>query len=105
MIIDASTNSASTMRKIELVDTHAHVNFNAYKDDAEDVISRSLENNLRMINVGSQYATSKRAVEMAEKYETGVYAAIGLHPIHLETGLVKIKEDPEEIQIILNRIF
>ena len=81
-----------------LIDTHAHVNFNAYKADSDEVVRRSLNNNIWMINVGSQYSTSKKAVEMAEKYETGVFAAIGLHPIHLETGLVKIKEDPEEIQ-------
>jgi TatD DNase family protein len=81
-----------------LFDTHAHVNFNAYKDDAKEVILRSLAENLWMINVGSQYSTSKRAVEMAESYESGIFAAIGLHPIHLETGLVKIKDDPDEIQ-------
>jgi TatD DNase family protein len=81
-----------------IVDTHAHVNFNAYKDDADKVVSRSLEGGVWMINVGSQYSTSKRAVEMAHKYKEGVYAAVGLHPIHLETGLVKIKGDPEEIQ-------
>jgi TatD DNase family protein len=80
-----------------LFDTHAHVNFNAYKDDADEVIRRSLDSGMNLINVGSQYSTSQRAVEIAEKYE-GVYAAIGLHPIHLETGLVKIKDDPEEIQ-------
>lgn len=80
-----------------LFDTHAHVNFNAYKDDADEVIRRSLDFGMNLVNVGSQYSTSQRAVEIAEKYE-GVYAAIGLHPIHLETGLVKIKDDPEEIQ-------
>jgi TatD DNase family protein len=83
---------------LKLFDTHAHVNFNAYKDDADDVIRRSLDAGMEIINVGSNYATSQRAVEIAEKYEKGVYAAIGLHPIHLETGLVKIKDDPEEIQ-------
>ncbi|MDO8601125.1 MAG: TatD family hydrolase, partial [bacterium] len=34
----------------------------------------------------SQYSTSQRAVEMAEKYPEGVYAAIGLHPIHSGEG-------------------
>lgn len=82
-----------------LIDTHAHLNFNAYKDDADEVIRRSLENNTWMINVGSQYKTSKRSVEIAESYEKGVYAAVGLHPIHLETGLVKIKNDNEEIEV------
>lgn len=81
-----------------IIDTHSHVNFNAYKDDSADVIRRSLDGGVWMINVGSQYTTSKRAVDMAQQYKEGVYAAIGLHPIHLETGLVKIKEDPDEIQ-------
>jgi TatD DNase family protein len=81
-----------------IIDTHSHVNFNAYKDDSSEVIGRSLSNDIWMINVGSQYTTSKRAVEMAEKHKEGVYAAVGLHPIHLETGSVKIKDDPEEIQ-------
>ncbi|MFH1509872.1 MAG: TatD family hydrolase [Candidatus Nealsonbacteria bacterium] len=81
-----------------IIDTHAHLNFNAYKDDVDEVIKNCLENDVWMINVGSQYNTSKRAIELAEKYPKGVYATIGLHPIHLETGLVKIKDDPEEIQ-------
>ena len=41
---------------------------------------------LWMINVGSQYSTSKRAVEIAEKYEKGIYAAVGLHPIYAKDG-------------------
>lgn len=82
-----------------LIDTHAHLNFNAYKLDAQEVIDRSLKNNVWLINVGSQYETSKRAVEIAEKYDKGVFASVGLHPIHLETGLVKIKNDNEEIEL------
>ncbi len=66
-----------------LIDTHAHINFSVYKDDADEVIKRALKNDIWMINVGSQYDTSKRAVEMTEKYEKGVYAAITLHHIHL----------------------
>lgn len=82
-----------------LIDTHAHLNFNAYKSDADEVIRRSFDNGVWLINVGSQYETSKRAVEIAEKYPQGVYAAVGLHPIHLATDLVKIKNDTEEIEI------
>ncbi len=81
-----------------LFDTHAHLNFAAYKDDRNEVIKRALDNNVWLINVGSKYETSKRAVEIAQNYEQGVWAAVGLHPIHLETQLVKIKVDPEEIQ-------
>ena len=82
-----------------LIDTHAHLNFNIYKNDADEVIRRSLDNNIWMINVGTKYETSKKAVELAQKHSQGVFAAIGLHPLHLETGLVKIKNDNEEIEV------
>ena len=82
-----------------LIDSHAHLNFNAYKDDAQEVIKRSLENDVWMINVGSQYSTSKKAVEIAEKYLQGVYAAIGLHPGHLSAGIFKTKIDKEETEL------
>jgi TatD DNase family protein len=35
-----------------------------------------------MINVGTQKDTSRAAVELAQKYSQGMYAAIGLHPVH-----------------------
>jgi len=65
-----------------LIDTHAHVNFSAFKNDADEVIRRSLASDTWMILVGSETKTSKRALEYANKYERGVYAAIGLHPMH-----------------------
>ena len=66
-----------------LIDTHAHLNFNDFRNDFDKVIKRSLAEDIWMINVGSKYETSKKAVEIAEKYN-GVFAAIGLHPIHAE---------------------
>lgn len=80
-----------------LIDSHCHLNFQAFKDDADQVIGRSLADGVWMINVGSQLETSQRAVELAEKYAEGVYAAIGLHPIHVIGHLMKNKLDPEEL--------
>ena len=65
-----------------LIDTHTHVNFRAYKDDGDKVIQRALDKKIWLINIGSQYSTSRRAVDYAQKYQKGVYAAVGLHPIH-----------------------
>lgn len=79
-----------------LIDTHAHVNFAAYKDDADEVIKRALAKDIWLVNVGSQYSTSVRAVEYAEKYPEGVYAAIGLHPIQLKHGCF-VYLDPQEL--------
>jgi len=76
-----------------LIDTHAHVNFNAFKDDADDVIRRSLAGNTWMILVGTEAKTSKRALDYANKYEKGVYAAVGLHPVHLEEVLAENNDE------------
>ena len=69
---------------MKFFDTHTHANFNSFKDDSQEVIERALKNNVWLVNVGSQASTSKRAVEMAQNYQEGVYAAVGLHPSHLE---------------------
>lgn len=69
-----------------LIDSHAHLNFSVYNADAKEVIKRSLDNDVWMINVGSQYSTSKKAIEIAEQYPQGIYAAVGLHPIHVKEG-------------------
>ncbi len=65
------------------IDTHAHINFNAYKDDGPEVIKRTLEGGVWMILVGSEAKTSERSVSIANQYNEGVYAAVGLHPSHL----------------------
>ncbi len=65
-----------------MFDTHCHIQFNAYKDDYEDVIKRCREKGVILNVVGSQKDTSVRAVEYAEKYNN-IFATIGLHPIHL----------------------
>ena len=67
-----------------LIDTHAHLNFKAYKEDGDEVIKRSLKNDVWLINVGAEWDTSKRAVEYVEKYPKGVFAAVGLHPFHVK---------------------
>jgi len=81
--------------KPKLIDTHGHVNFNAFKDDGYEVIKRALDEGVGIIMPGSQIDTSKRAVEYAEKLNHPfVKAAIGLHPIHLED----IEVDDSEVE-------
>ncbi len=65
-----------------MIDSHCHIQFNAYKDDADAVIKKCQERGVLMNCVGSQMDTSIRAVEYAEKYPD-IYATVGLHPIHL----------------------
>ena len=74
-------------------DAHTHIHFAAYANDFRDVIDRALKKEVGMVLVGTQRDTSRAGVELAREYSEGVYAAVGLHPIH--TG--KSWHDPEEL--------
>jgi len=67
------------------IDTHAHLNFEAFEKDYRDAIERARQNDVGVIiNVGSNFETSKKAIEIANNFPNGVYAAVGLHPIHVK---------------------
>lgn len=78
------------------IDIHSHVNFKVFDADRDEVIKRALENDTWVINVGTQIDTSRNAVELANKYEEGVYAVIGLHPIHTGASHHDAKELGED---------
>lgn len=67
-----------------LIDAHTHVQFAAYENDYRSVIDRSLAAGIWLVNIGTQKDTSLKAVQIADGYKEGVYATIGLHPIHTE---------------------
>ncbi|OGF51614.1 hypothetical protein A3H04_01300 [Candidatus Giovannonibacteria bacterium RIFCSPLOWO2_12_FULL_43_11c] len=67
---------------MKLFDVHTHVQFAAFRDDAKTVILRALEAGVWMINVGTQKDTSEAAIKIAHEYKEGIYATVGLHPIH-----------------------
>ncbi|KKW20356.1 MAG: Hydrolase, TatD family [Candidatus Adlerbacteria bacterium GW2011_GWC1_50_9] len=69
---------------VRFFDVHTHVQFAAFKDDRKEVLERALKNDVWVVNVGTQRDTSESALELAEKYPEGVWAAVGLHPIHAE---------------------
>ncbi|PJE73804.1 MAG: hydrolase TatD [Candidatus Terrybacteria bacterium CG10_big_fil_rev_8_21_14_0_10_41_10] len=81
----------------KLIDTHTHVNFSAFKNDGKEVIKRALDEDVWIINVGSQANTSERAVKIANEYDEGVYAAVGLHPAHLEEQEIDYEEEGNKI--------
>ncbi|MBI4094680.1 MAG: TatD family hydrolase [Candidatus Liptonbacteria bacterium] len=73
-------------------DAHTHAQFAAFEHDWKEVIDRALREHVWMINVGTQKDTSEKAIEVAHKYEEGVYATVGLHPIHTEKSYHDVKE-------------
>ena len=64
-----------------LFDTHVHLNAEQYKEDLEEVINRAqLEGVSKMVVVGFDTPTIKKAIELAEKYSF-IYASVGWHPV------------------------
>jgi len=64
------------------IDTHCHLNFEAFKDDWEKVADDCIKSGVgKMIMVGADLTTSTRAVELAQKHPA-LYAAVGVHPHH-----------------------
>ncbi|MFP3983909.1 MAG: TatD family hydrolase [Desulfurivibrionaceae bacterium] len=68
--------------KYSLIDTHCHLDMDPYKNDLDEVISRAAEAGVtRILSIGIDLASSRRAVELANQYPE-IFAAIGVHPHH-----------------------
>jgi TatD DNase family protein len=89
-----------------LIDTHAHLDFPDFANDLEDVLRRAAEADVkRIITIGTSIESSRRAIELAEKYPS-VYATIGVHPSHAEeaeedvmTPLRELAKNPRVVAI------
>ena len=88
-----------------LTDTHAHLNFQAFKNDFAEVLKRAQNEGVeKIINVGANFASSQKAVEIAQKYEA-CFASIGIHPHHaekqneVEKRLERLAQSPKVVAI------
>jgi TatD DNase family protein len=77
-----------------LIDSHAHVQFPAYDADRKEVLLRAKEAGVRIINVGTQYSTSLRALKLAKDHPGEMWATAGFHPGHMD---INSHHDPLEL--------
>jgi TatD DNase family protein len=65
-----------------LVETHAHLDYPDFSGDFDDVLRRATEAGVtRIVTIGTSIESSRRAVELAEKYPN-IFAVIGVHPTY-----------------------
>jgi TatD DNase family protein len=65
---------------MNLIDTHCHLDWKDFDPDRAAVIDRAVQAGVtRMITIGVDGPSSRRAIEIAEQHEA-VYAAVGVHP-------------------------
>ncbi|MDD2646659.1 MAG: TatD family hydrolase [Patescibacteria group bacterium] len=75
-----------------MFDVHSHLNFQAFKDDYAEVIKNSQAKGVaKIINIGSNFLTSQKAIQIARQFD-GVFAAVGLHPIHVKDESFDLKQ-------------
>jgi TatD DNase family protein len=81
---------------VELIDTHAHLDFNAFDKDRSAMIDRAWEAGLvNIITIGSGNGTQSAddAIALAEGDEK-IFATVGVHPHDADLG-IKWKGDPK----------
>ena len=73
---------------MNLIETHAHLDYPDFAPDLEGVISRAAEAGVtRIISIGTGLESSRRAVALAERFPN-VFAVVGIHPTNVtEEGL------------------
>src|SRR3954469_2967272 len=67
-----------------LIETHAHLDYPDFGPDFDDVLQRATDAGVtRIITIGTSIESSRRAIELAEKYPN-VFAVVGFHPSSAE---------------------
>ncbi len=66
--------------QIKYIDAHAHPHFSAFDQDRVEMFQRMQQASVASIAVGTDYKTSREAVEFAQKYDLVLAATIGIHP-------------------------
>ncbi|HEX9749753.1 MAG TPA: TatD family hydrolase [candidate division Zixibacteria bacterium] len=63
-----------------MIDSHAHLNFDAFDSDRDAVVERAHQAGVHtIINIATDFESCERVLELAERYER-TYATVGIHP-------------------------
>jgi len=78
-------------------DTHAHMDFPDFQSDFEEVLARARGAGIsKIISIGTNFESSRRAVVLAEKHEE-LFAVVGWHPSDALTA-------PEDVRPVLREL-
>lgn len=78
---------------MKYIDIHAHLSWPAYDTDREEVIKRAFENDVAIINVGTDILNSKAILNIVDTYShihPHIYSIPGIHPHWIEEQLIEI---------------
>jgi len=85
---------------MKFFDSHCHLQFDAFNDLRDQIISDIVESNSKVINVGSSIENSRSGTLLSKKYPNNLYSSIGIHPVHsLGFSVYEDKEEAEKDMI------
>lgn len=80
---------------MDLIDTHAHLQFEKFDSDREEVVKRNSKKLSAIVNPSTDLDSSEKSVELAQSIPN-FYSAVGVHPHHVdhwnETYLPKLEK-------------
>ena len=72
--------------RMEWIDTHCHLDEEAFSQDCEEVVQRAVDAGIvAMIAIGITLDSSRRAIELAQRFPN-VYATVGIHPNYVSAA-------------------
>src|ERR1700693_5299613 len=78
-------------------DTHAHLDYPEFEKDFPEVIARARAAGItKMISIGTNLESSRRAIRLAESFPM-IYAAVGWHPS-------EVLEAPDDLRPALREL-
>lgn len=87
-----------------IFDTHAHLDSEQFEEDFDDIIQNIINKKISLIvNPGCDIPTSKKSVELSEKYDF-IYSAVGFHPHEAKYMDQDAIKEIENLAILNNKV-
>ncbi len=70
---------------MEIIDTHTHLYLNHFKNDIDEVISKSIENNIQKFIMPSIDSSHMQSMyDLKSRYPKNIFLMTGLHPVYVK---------------------
>lgn len=88
---------------MRLFDSHAHYDDEKFDQDREEIIQKIHDSGVeKFISAGYSLESSKRAIDLADKYEF-IYTTVGISPNDVKQTLEETIEDIKKLEDIITR--
>ena len=88
---------------MRLFDSHAHYDDEKFDQDREEIIQKIYDSGVeKFISAGYSLESSKRAIDLADKYEF-IYTTVGISPNDVKQTLEETIEDIKKLEDIITR--